>query len=455
MNAKLSPDRVVLQPGYDRNGCLPHPPERLALRVNFGWTLAGNVVYAACQWGMLVALAKLGSPEVVGQFALGLAVTAPVLMFTNLQMRSVQATDAKREYDFGDYLGLRTLTTAVGLLVIVGIVLVSGYSGATAAVIVIVGLAKGLESLSDVCHGRLQQVERMDRIAISMMSKGMLSLVILATLVLLTGSILWGTLGMAASWALVLVGYDLRSVLLATGQGPAGQGGANGRPAATWRRLRPRWAPGTLGRLVWLGLPLGVVMCLISLNTNIPRYFVEHDLGLRELGIFSAMGYVMVASAMVINALGQSATPRLAQYYAGGHLRAFRALLLKMVGLGAVIGAAVVGVAVVAGREVLALLYTPEYADHADAFVWLMVAAGIGCVASFLGYGMTAARYFRIQTPLFLVVTAATAAGCATLVPGHQLLGAAWAVAIAATVQVLGSAAVVAYALRHARPTPR
>ncbi|MGI6375285.1 MAG: hypothetical protein ACOX3S_04670 [Anaerolineae bacterium] len=26
---------------------------RLSLRANFSWTLVGNVVYAACQWGML------------------------------------------------------------------------------------------------------------------------------------------------------------------------------------------------------------------------------------------------------------------------------------------------------------------------------------------------------------------------------------------------------------------
>ena len=47
----------------------------LTLRRNFSWTFAGNAVYAACQWGMLVVLAKLGSPEMIGQFTLGLAVS--------------------------------------------------------------------------------------------------------------------------------------------------------------------------------------------------------------------------------------------------------------------------------------------------------------------------------------------------------------------------------------------
>src|SRR2546425_157717 len=66
-----------------------------SLRANFSWTLAGNVVYAACQWGMLIVLARLGSPTMLGQFALGLAVTTPVIIFANLQLRAVQTTDAK------------------------------------------------------------------------------------------------------------------------------------------------------------------------------------------------------------------------------------------------------------------------------------------------------------------------------------------------------------------------
>jgi len=450
-STKLGPDPLVPALEQARKGHAPAPGGRLALRVNFAWTLVGNLVYAGCQWGILVVLAKLGSPEVLGQFALGLAVTAPVLLFTNLQMRSVQATDARRDYDFRDYLGLRTLTTAAGLLAIVGIVLASGYGPETGGVIVLVGLAKGLESLSDVCHGRFQQLERMDRIAVSVMTKGILSLGIMATVILLTHNLLWATLGLAASSALVLGGYDFRNVLRLTRQAPAARVGANGRCGSPWHHLWPRWSARPLGRLVWLGLPLGAVMCLISLNTNVPRYFVEHHLGLRALGIFSAMGYVMVAGTMVINALGQSATPRLAQCYAAGNLTAFRRLLLKMLVLGAVLGGAVVAVAVLAGRELLTVLYRPEYAEHAGAFIWLMVAAGIGCVASFLGYGITAARYFRIQTPLFLLVAGVTAAGCAVLVPSHQLLGAGWAVAIAALVQVVGSAGILAYALRNAR----
>src|SRR5258708_4783177 len=87
-----------------------------SLRANFKWTLAGNAFYAACQWGMLSVLAKAGSPAVVGQFALGLAIAPPGFMFTNLQLRAVQASDVRSEFQFADYFTLRVLASLFGLL---------------------------------------------------------------------------------------------------------------------------------------------------------------------------------------------------------------------------------------------------------------------------------------------------------------------------------------------------
>ena len=86
----------------------------LSLARNFSWTLIGSGLYAFCQWGMLVVLAKLCSTQMVGQFALGLAITAPVFMFAGLNLRTVQVTDARRDFQFGDYLGLRLLSIAAG-----------------------------------------------------------------------------------------------------------------------------------------------------------------------------------------------------------------------------------------------------------------------------------------------------------------------------------------------------
>jgi len=398
---------------------------------------------------MLVVLAKLTSPEKVGQFTLGLAITTPVIMFTNLQLRAAQATDAKHQYRFGDYLALRIITTALALLIIVGIVSLAGYREEIALVILVVGLAKAFESISDVFYGLLQQHERMDRIAKSMMIKGLLSLVALGLGVQLTGSIVWGTLGLALVWALILLCYDIRSGAWILGSRRTSVGLKPPREAGPVSELRPTLSIETLRRLTRLTLPLGFVMLLISLNPNIPRYFVEGYLGERELGIFAALAYIMVAGNTVVNALGTAAAPRLAKYYAEGMTEAFNALLLKLAGMGMLLGVAGVLVAYVAGSEVLTLLYGPAYATYVGVFIWLMIAAGIQYVAAFLGYGITAARYFKVQVPLHAGVAAVTGVACTVLVPYHGFYGAASAV-IASAVFMLGATALITmYALRN------
>ena len=447
----------------------------LTLRRNFSWTFTGNLVYAASQWGMLVLLAKLGSPEMVGQFTLGLAVTAPVIMFTNLQLRAIQATDAKQQYAFADYLGLRLIGTGLALLIIAGITLKAGYRWETSLVILAIGIAKAFESISDVFYGLIQQHERMDRIAIALMIKGPLSLLFLSIGVLLTKTVLGGAVGLAVAWAIVLFACDIRNgaLILKSSQkaerenfvetgfiasevGEHSESTENLHPSTfpyqagkkIQNQLLPRWHLKTLKKLIWLALPLGFVMMLVSLNSNIPRYFIERYLGVRQLGIFAAMSYLMVVGQMVVSALAESASPRLAKYYAAGNSTAFRTLLFKLVGVGAALGGAGVLVAVVVGREILTLLYRPEYGQQADVFVLLMVAAGIIYVSVFLGYGITATRSFRIQLPLYVAVTGSSAISCLWLIPTMGVRGAAIALIVGAVVQASFSLGVIVYALR-------
>ncbi|MGI9069868.1 MAG: lipopolysaccharide biosynthesis protein [Bryobacteraceae bacterium] len=420
------------------------PCERLSLAHNFGWMLRGNLVYAACQWGMIVALAKIGSPAMLGRFSLASAVATPVFMFSNLQLRAAQATDAKSEYSFAEYLGLRFLTILGALIAIYAI---SSHQDLreTSLVILAVGVVKAVDSVSDMCHGLLQRHERMDRIAKSLMLKGFIGSSTLVAGVYWTGGIFWGTMGLFIASVVVLIFYDLRSVAVVLGPYTVGQASLAGFRTFV-PALQALRATGGLIRLAWLTLPLGLVMALVSLNVNLPRYFIAHSLGERELGFFAAMTYVIAGASTVIDALGQAASPQLANYYARRELSAFRQVALRLVTFGALVGACGVGLAWVAGREVLGIIYSGEYAARADVFLWLTLAATIQYIGTFLGYSMTAARYFRAQIPLFLVTTGITALGCLLFIPRYGLRGAAMALLISAVLQCVGSAAILVHA---------
>jgi O-antigen/teichoic acid export membrane protein len=408
------------------------------LRVNFLWTFAGNGIYAACQWAMLVVFAKLGTTELVGQFALALALTAPVILFSNLQLRGVQATDARDRFRFADYFGLRLVTTAGASVVLAILATVSGYSRQTIWIVLAVTAIKSIESLSDLCYGLMQQHERMDRIAISMIVTGLVSVAALAIGMRLTHSPLVALAAVAAARSITFFAYDLRQSarLLAW----------LGQP------LRPRLDRRTQWKLLTVSFPLGIVTLLVSLNANIPRYFVEREIGNAGLGIFAALAYLMVAGNTVILALGQSASPRLARLYAAGDLAGFRRLVAQLAGLGLGLGGAGIALVALFGRPLLALLYRPEYAAHAHLLLLIMVAAALSYVASFLGFAVSAARYFKSQVPLFLVVDGVTALACAALVRAHALDGAALALVIGSACQLAGSLVIVRHAL-GAAPT--
>ncbi|MEN6584121.1 MAG: oligosaccharide flippase family protein [Armatimonadota bacterium] len=415
----------------------------LSLKRNFIWTLGGNVIYAGSQWAMLVVLAKLGNPSAVGRLALGLAVTAPVFMFAQLQLRSVQVTDAKREYAFADYLALRLVTMLLAMLALIGILAASGYKAEVAMVIFAIGAAKMIEGTSDVFYGFMQQHERMDRIAISMTIKGLLSLAAFGIAYLLTHSVLWCSIALVGAWSVVMLFYDVRSgrMLMRLLREVDG---------TYQERLWPRWRWKQLWNLGMLSLPLGFVMMLISLNTNVPRYFIERQLGERELGVFAAITALMVAINTIVCALGQSASPRMAKHYAAGDRRAYGVLVAKLVMVGILLGVTGVGVVLIGGRWILTLLYGPEYASHTVVFALVAVASGIACVQSFLGYAVTAARYFNIQAPLLALVTAVTAGSCFLLIPAYGLAGAAVALMISSAVHVLGNVVILAHAMTRA-----
>lgn len=409
----------------------------LSMPQNFGWALGGSLIYAACQWGMIVAFAKFGNTVMVGQFSLGLAIATPILMFTNLQLRWVQATDASGQYSFPEYFSLRGTMTLLAMVIITAVALIGNHERATTKVVLAVGCAKCLEAVSDVIYGLFQSKDRLDQIGKSQMLRGTLSVSALALTLYLTKDPFPSVEALAAAWLLVLLTFDVRRARRFAD-------GAGANPMA-WLRSRSRQWFGRQWRLASLSLPLGIVMTLYAFNQSMPRYFIQARFGEHELGIFSALSYTTVGVTLVADALGATATPRLSRLYAAAKLARFRVLMARLLGIGVCLSVSGWLVAKYAGALLLAMFYNSEYSAHADLFVRLMIASGVSLVASLLTYGITAARNFRIQVPMYALVLASNAVGCALWVPTSGLAGAASAVMLASFVQLAAACAAAAW----------
>lgn len=415
---------------------IPSPgPAPRSLARNVAWTLAGTGVYSASQWLIIVVLAHAGSTRSVGQYAMGLATTAPIVLLAGLQLRDVQATDVRHQHMFADYLGLRLAALALASVAIVLAAALATPDREGFWTVVLLGTAKLFESLSDLHYGLLQQHERMDRIAQSSLLRGLGGLAAAATGQLVTGSAAGAAGALALCWAVVAIGFDRRSIRVLHLVNAA--------------QARPRFSMAHLTPLVRLSAPLGIVLMLVSLQTNVPRYFVQRALGTEQLGVFAALSSLFVAGNLIVNAVGQSASPRLARAFVANDLARFRRLLGWMLAGAVALGIGGTALAMALGRPMLALLFGPAYAAREDTFVVLMGLGSFAYCGSVLGYAMTATRRFVVQLPLFLAVVAGEALAAALLVPRHGLLGAAFAWGAALLAQCVGGAAIVTAALRN------
>jgi O-antigen/teichoic acid export membrane protein len=338
------------------------------------------------------------------------------MLLAGCALRTVQATDTTTEFAVADYLGLRIVSLLAALLVVATIALVLDFSPLLRAVIVAVGVAKAIESLSDLLHGALQQREQMDWIGTSLVLRGVLCCVSVVGAVAVVREGLPEAVSLAAAIAIatgslvVLLCYDVRV---------ASHGALT--------TLRPRFQSTSLFTLAWLTLPLGFTVLLSSLTVNIPRYLLEQYRSEAELGVFAALAYLTLLGNLVATALANAALPRLSKCWAAAEFSSFRSLLAKLLAIGALLGGIGIVVAQFAGYQALSLAYGAEYASHNQVFVVLTIAMALGFLVCFLDHALYAARRFRVQVPLNLASLALMSVASVAWIPAYGMIGAAWA----------------------------
>lgn len=400
-------------------------PQTRSLRSNVQWTLLGYFAYGVCQWLMLIVVARIGLPEMVGQFALAMAVTTPIILLIGLDLRTVQATDQSNRYPFQDFFTLRVVTLSIAMAMIMGVTIWNGYKQETAVLILVMGIAKCVEALSDLCHGTLQQHERLDQMARARILRGILSVVVLATGLYVSGSLLIATTSMALMWTGILIFYDWRIASQLLHQ--------QGHSTSLLRfNSKDLW------QLLVAAFPTGILSCQASLEQNLPRLCVEGYLGERELGIYSAVSSMIIAATMVINAVHCAVLPRLAKYVVNQQWgQAWRAVLMLSL-FGAVLGGIGTLIVWIGGGWLLGIAFGSEYATQNSLLVVLMLGATIRYATLPLSTGFRAAQRFWLVAILQTVSLVASMPILMMLVQNYRGMGAAYAsVALAVLFAVL------------------
>jgi len=181
------------------------------------WNSFGVLIYFACQWLTTIFVVWLSHNNTgtgfdytnAGYLALAMSITNIFSLIAQYNMRNIQVSDIKREYNDSEYTISRIMTCAASILLCAVFVFVDDFTMTQRVIILSYMFFRLNEVFVDVLHGIDQKNWRMDYVGISLAIRGVSMLCAFIVLMHFFG-LLPAIIGMAViSWAVVLL-FDVQ-----------------------------------------------------------------------------------------------------------------------------------------------------------------------------------------------------------------------------------------------------
>ena len=388
------------------------------------WLVGGNFVFAFSQWVILIFFARMTNQENLGQYALALAIVTPIFAVGNLQLRPLYILDVNSEqkYTYTHFYYLRLICSFIALAccLVLGL-----FFNVSILVLLLVGLLKFFESYSDIIYAYYNAHDQTQLISKSLFLKGTLSVLAVAVGLYLfdfyTALILFLIVYLVV-WLFIDNLYiqktqEIKKISLDLG-------------------------------MMKSAIPMGISLGIVTLQSNIPRLFLDQYASIEAVGIFTVLSYFIIVGSIFINSICQYLSPRLT--HAWNHNRAYFKKLLSMALLVAGgLGLIAIFLSYFMGEFVLNLVYGAEYVAYTDAFVLTMVAGFILYLATVLGYTLTAIGFIKQQVYLFSIVLIFSVLVSYLCIPEYGIIGGIYTLMVSYLVQCVLSLLVVLFRLKE------
>ena len=388
------------------------------------WLVGGNFVFAFSQWVILIFFARMTNQENLGQYALALAIVTPIFAVGNLQLRPLYILDVNSEqkYTYTHFYYLRLICSFIALAccLVLGL-----FFNVSILVLLLVGLLKFFESYSDIIYAYYNAHDQTQLISKSLFLKGTLSVLAVAVGLYLfdfyTALILFLIVYLVV-WLFIDNLYiqktqEIKKMSLDLG-------------------------------MMKSAIPMGISLGIVTLQSNIPRLFLDQYASIQAVGIFTVLSYFIIVGSIFINSICQYLSPRLT--HAWNHNRAyFKKLLSMALCVAGGLGLIAIFLSYFMGEFVLNLVYGAEYVAYTDAFVLTMVAGFILYLATVLGYTLTAIGFIKQQVYLFSIVLIFSVLVSYLCIPEYGIIGGIYTLMVSYLVQCILSLLVVLFRLKE------
>lgn len=384
----------------------------LSIKANMFWNSFGSTVYLGCQWLITILVVRLSTGyEDAGALALGMAVSNVFSPIGYFKVRTYQVSDIDNRFSSGDYIGMRIITVAISILVM----LLYGFATCSHADLPVVfsyGIFSCGPIIVDVYHGIDQKHMRMDLIGKSLIMRGVLSLACFIAGMMLFHSLTIALGLMTISTFLVIGIYDVRQCRKLT------------------ESIRPIFSKTSITGLFRICFPMVIALLFSSAAPSIPRQMLGDIYGSSVLGVYASVAAPVAIIQMGAQYVYAPLIGVLAQYFSDRNVSLFLGIVVKVLfAMGAIMLVSIV-LFLLFGKSLLGLLYGADMANHADLLTPLIVCSVITALSWFIGDVLIVIRHTKANCAMYAISFFVTIALSFVLIEPFEANGVSFALSI-------------------------
>lgn len=385
---------------------------------NVSWIFFANLFVAFAKWLIVILIANFLTPNEVGIYSLAFAISAPITLFANMKLRSLYITEEKARFE--EYLLGRKIVSFFAFIVLFSIALAI-YPNYI-FVIILVGLSKIFDLHSDMYYAIPHKNRDMKLIGGVMIYKQTLSLCAFSITLLLTKSLTISLVFQLVIQILFLYFWEIRYF----------------KKRYSIKKNNKKLSYIDAKSVLLLGLPMGLVQMLVSLNTSIPRYFLESFGDPSTLGYFSAIAYIITIGNMMMNSISQNFIPSLTRKINKGMYGAFeKNVFVHLTLFSFILGGILIVGSFLVGEFFLGFIYGDDYRAYSDVLILMSIAMAVNFLSWNFDSALLSLRYISIQPKISVFVLFITVVSSYYFINSFGIQGAPYTLIVANSLQLL------------------
>ncbi len=352
------------------------------------WNITGSIANALLSIVALMIVTRFLDDRQADIFSIAWSISLLMATVGTFQIRMYQATDVKGVFCFRQYHLFRIITVCVMMVSSYIYILMRGYTGKKALVVMVICLFRAVDSMADVYEGWFQQKERLDLAGKALTYRIIVAVIGFGIGLALTKDLLFSCLILVASYMICYVLYDLRYYKA-----------VDAFRSNVTEGMKGAW----IVKMVLEGFPLFINAFLIASIMNAPKMVLDTviEQGMLEQGVQTAFNIIFMPASFLNLAyiVFRPLITKMAVMWNVGEEKEFLKILIKveiaLVGIGFVIlaGSALIGI------PALSFVYAVELAEYKRELLVVIIG---GCIYTFAAVLDNALVVIRMQYVLVL-----------------------------------------------------